>query len=343
MLRGMTVPTVLDRPVLTGIALRHIAVPDDLHAMNEIANASRRAAGEGWITSDEQFATFYEHLSNCDLGSDVFVAEQDGRILGYGRAAWHDEHEGNRIYEPVAFMHPDGPASLLGAIHDAMEARCREIAASHSDSGPRFFESEAIESAESRSALLSSRGYEAVRWFFSMVRPTLDDPPEAPLPAGLEIREVRPEDLRAIFEAEVEAFRDHWGLGVPTEAEYERFVSDPVTGEYALWRVAWDGDQVAGMVRGFINEAENAEYGRKRGYVEHISVRRPWRRRGLARALIAATISNLRARGMTEGALGVDTQNPNGALQLYESCGFVVEKVGATYRKSLDIPQVVPA
>lgn len=38
---------------------------------------------------------------------------------------------------------------------------------------------------------------------------------------------------------------------------------------------------------------------------------------------------------MAEGALGVDAQNPNGALQLYESCGFRVTNRGASYRKPL--------
>ncbi|MEA2623837.1 MAG: mycothiol synthase [Chloroflexota bacterium] len=332
----MTVPTAFASPDLEGVVLRHVAVPDDLAQMNAIANASRVADGESWLTSDEQFMNFYQHLSNCDLETDVFVAELDGRIVGYGRAAWHDDHEGTRVYEPVSFAHPDAPAELRGAIHDAMESRCRAIAAVHNHDGPRIFESEAIDSAERRTSILLSRGYEPVRWFYSMVRPTLDDLPNAPLPPGLEIREVRPEHFRAIFDAETEAFRDHWGMGVPTDTDYERFVADAVAGEPVLWRVAWAGNEVAGMVRGFVNAEENARFDRKRGYVEHISVRRPWRRLGLARALIAATIPLLRARGMTEAALGVDTQNPSGALQLYESCGFVVEKVGASYRKPLD-------
>ena len=82
-----------------------------------------------------------------------------------------------------------------------------------------------------------------------MVRPSLDDLPDAPLPAGLEIRDVRPEDMEAIYEAEVEAFRDHWGFAEPDAAERDRFFNDPVESDVSLWRVAWDGPQVAGMVR----------------------------------------------------------------------------------------------
>ena len=183
--------------------------------------------------------------------------------------------------------------------------------------------------------LLEAAGYEAVRYYYSMVRPTCDDLPDAPLPVGLEIREVRPEHLPAIWAADQEAFRDHWGYFPGTDADYQRFVSDPVTGDTSLWRVAWDGDEVAGQVRSYISPEENARHGRLRGYTESISVRRPWRRRGLARALIGASFPLLRARGMTEAALGVDTENTSGALRVYETCGFRPVSRSTTYRKPL--------
>lgn len=91
------------------------------------------------------------------------------------------------------------------------------------------------------------------------------------------------------------------------------------------------------MVQNFINEEENKEYGRKRGYTEGISVRRPWRRQGLAKALIARSFRVLKDLGMTEAALGVDADNPNGALQLYRSMGFQVVKRHTTYRKPVDV------
>lgn len=203
-----------------------------------------------------------------------------------------------------------------------MEARIIQIASAHPD-GPKVMQVWAAETAHERVALLTAGGYVPVRYDFEMVRPTLDDLPNAPLPEGLEIREVRSDQLRTIWEAEVEAFRDHWGAGLPTEEEYQQFITDPVQTDTSLWRVAWEGDQVAGMVRSYINVHENEAYRRKRGWVENISVRRPWRRRGLARALIAASFPLLRARGMTEGALGVDSENPSGALGVYETCGFV--------------------
>ena len=83
-----------------------------------------------------------------------------------------------------------------------------------------------------------------------------------------------------------------------------------------LWVVAWDGDQIAGVVQNWIWPEENEKLGVKSGWLEHISVRRPWRRRGLARAITAASLVRIREAGMTEGMLGVDSENANGALGL---------------------------
>jgi ribosomal protein S18 acetylase RimI-like enzyme len=38
---------------------------------------------------------------------------------------------------------------------------------------------------------------------------------------------------------------------------------------------------------------------------------------------------------MTEAALGVDAENPNGAVKIYEDCGFQVKDRGMTLRKAL--------
>lgn len=61
----------------------------------------------------------------------------------------------------------------------------------------------------------------------------------------------------------------------------------------------------------------------------------PWRRQGLARALIARSLHVLKAQGMTESTLGVDSENLSGATRLYEECGFQVVKQNTIYRKSL--------
>jgi len=73
----------------------------------------------------------------------------------------------------------------------------------------------------------------------------------------------------------------------------------------------------------------------QRGWVEPIITRCPWRRRGLARALLLRSLRMFKDMGMTEAALVMDTQNPFGALGLYESCGFRMEYRSVIYEKGV--------
>jgi ribosomal protein S18 acetylase RimI-like enzyme len=83
---------------------------------------------------------------------------------------------------------------------------------------------------------------------------------------------------------------------------------------------------------------ENEALGIRRGWLEHVSVRRPWRGRGVAKALCAASFRVLRERGMDEAWLGVDGTNPTGALQLYEGLGFTARRRWMAYGRLLEGP-----
>jgi len=143
------------------------------------------------------------------------------------------------------------------------------------------------------------------------------------MPPGLEARPGAAGALPPYLGSGGGSFSGHWGFIPPTENGFENFISEPDL-DPSLWQVGWDGDQVAGSVLAFINKDENQAYHRLRGYSEGISVRRPWRRRGLARALLVRSLHEFKRRGMQEAALSVDTQNYHSAYRLYESVGFRV-------------------
>ena len=153
------------------------------------------------------------------------------------------------------------------------------------------------------------------------------------MPAGLEIRPVTEDQLPAIFAGLDEAFQDHWGHVPLTENDIQGWMKHS-TFNPSLWKVAWDGDQVAGMVGNFIDKPENEANNRQRGWTEDIWVRRPWRRQGLATALLVKSIQMFETMGMKETALGVDTVNANGALNLYESVGYRKDNLYTVYNKS---------
>ena len=320
-------------PMLDGVGFRMFRGRADYPDLARIITASARGEGDDRVETAEALGSAYDHLERCDPEHDLLVAEVDGIPVAYSRVWWDDEEDG-RVYKLVGFVDPAyGGRGIGAAVLAWNEARLREIAAVH-DVSTKLVQAFVGDGNESATALIRDAGYEPVTYMAEMVRPSVGDLPDHELPEGLEIRPVREEDIRTIWQADMEAFKDHWGYVEPTEVEYERFRAYPYL-DPTLWKIAWDDEGVAGQVKSFIDTAQNEAHGRKRGWTEAISTSRRWRRRGVAKALIVESIRELAARGMTEVALGVHTENPNGAYQLYESLGYEVSRTWTTYRKPL--------
>jgi GNAT superfamily N-acetyltransferase len=268
----------------------------------------------------------------------MLFAEVGGEVIGYVRGWWYEEENGPRLYTFTGYLVPAWRRKGIGrAMLHWMEDRLRAVASAHPAEQEKFFQAYTTQTEVALSAMLERDGYQPVRYGWEMVRPSLDDLPDFRLPAGLEVRPALPEHYRAIWDTSIEAFRDHWNYYVPTEADYQGWLADPTIFQPHLWQIAWDvaTNEIAGQVRTFINHAQNEKFGRRRGYTEFITVRRPWRRRGLARALIVRSLAAQKQAGMTESALGVDTENLSGATRVYEDCGFRVAKRSTFYRKAL--------
>jgi mycothiol synthase len=321
-------------PQLDGVRFRTFGGPADYEHLARIITASSQGEGDDRVETREALASGYDHLDRCDPATDILVATVAGRPVGYSRVWWDQEPDGPRVYRQVCFLDPDqGGRGIGSAIFTWNHARLHELAAEH-DVSEKVVEAWANDRNLGATALIHDAGFEPVAHAAEMVRPTVEDLPDHPLPEGLELRPVREEDIRTIWDADGEAFRDHWGYVEPTEKGYESFRAFPYL-DPTLWKVAWDDEGVAGQVKSFIDTAQNEEHGRKRGYTEAIATARRWRRRGVAKALIVESIRELAKRGMTEVALGVHTENPNGAYDLYAGLGYEVVKTWTTYRRPL--------
>jgi ribosomal protein S18 acetylase RimI-like enzyme len=86
--------------------------------------------------------------------------------------------------------------------------------------------------------------------------------------------------------------------------------------------IAWAGEEIAGACYNDFSPLRTLRAGSPQGYVESLSVRRPWRKRGIATAMLVWTLHEALTRGLKAVSLGVDAENPNGAKQLYERVGF---------------------
>jgi mycothiol synthase len=291
----------------------------------------------------EDIQNTYSHLVHCDPYQDMLFAEVNCEVVGYSRVWWAVEGSGQWIGFQFGNVLPEWRRKGIGsALLHFNEERLRQVAVQLKGSGELPTDAACLldnftsSSETARMNLLEQHGYTPVRYAFEMVRPDLENIPDLQLPAGVEIRPVKQEHLRQIWEASNEAFRDHWGYIPDPWVEFKSFIDSPEF-DPTLWRVAWQDDQIAGMVLSFIDKDQNEMYGRRRGYTENICVRRPWRKQGLAKALIASSLLALKERAMSEAGLGVDAENISGALYLYEYMGFRVVKRSTIYRKPLRV------
>jgi len=327
-------------PLIADLSFRHFRGAEDYPRMVSVIAASAEADKIERVDTVEDVASVYSHLVNSDPYQDMIFAEMDHEVIGYARGSWRKEENGPHVYGSVGFLMPTWRRKGIGqTMLYWVENRLRTLAETHAVLETGFLEGFANQETPGIAILFEKNGYKPARYFVTMVRPNFENIPDYPLPEGLEVRPVLPEHYRLLWEADAEAFRDHWGFSAPTEEEYQGWLENKTIFQPDLWQIAWDKNtnEIAGQVRTFINAAENDKYNRKRGYTEFISVRRPWRKRGLARALIIRSLRLQKDLGMTESALGADSENISGATRVYEDCGFRVTKRNTLYRKPINL------
>jgi ribosomal protein S18 acetylase RimI-like enzyme len=315
------------------VTLRAYRDPDDLAGMAELINARDRRDGIGGpLVTAEAMADVYHHLQRCDLDTDMVVAEEiDDPVAGYARIQWDDVADGIRSFHIVFEADPDRPDIEAELLRWA-ERRAVAMAGENPAADMRL-RAEAAAGSE-RAERLEALGLRPVRYSATMIRPDLDDIPELSLPDGVTTRPVEEADLKPIWEADIDAFRDHFGYVEQTETDWDKFRASAERGT-ELWHVAWAGDEVVGQVRTFVVPGEAERVGRRRGWTEDISTRRAWRRRGVASALICNSLRQLAAMGFDEAALSADTENLTGAFGLYESLGYRQISLGALYERRI--------
>lgn len=325
------------------LRLRPFAPDSDFPRMETVANASMAADGMGYVRKAEEIRRDYASFTGWDPARDIAMAEVAGQLAGYARTTDWVTEDGLLCLGQIAFVHPRyRRRGVGGALLQWLEGRQREIARGRAPAAGAVHHAFVTEGERDRAALLRKAGYAPARHFLEMERPDLDALPDFPLPPGFEVRPVRAQDLRAIFDAHMEALQGHWGMARLQPDAFDRWRAAR-TFQPLLWQVAWhvETNTVAGQVKPWIDAEQNAVQNRLRGYTEFISVGAPWRRRGLARALVARALHAQRAAGMRESALGVDGDNAFAAARLYEACGFRVVKRNTVYRKPVG-PAALP-
>lgn len=288
---------------MSSVLIRN-AREEDVDAAAEVLNEHSRLL---YGTADITPAELREDWSapEVEFPDNVLVAELEGRLVGYadviprGENAWLDVRgTDSRAYDP-----------LLEAIARRADALGRDNVRGWAPEIDRDLH-EAYERA----------GFRPFRHSFRMEIELGGALPAAEWPEGFSVRPFREGDERAAWEAQMDSFADTWGH---TPAPFETWAHWHL-GEYfqpAHWFFVETDDDVAALALCREPESEPGL-----GWVNILGVRPAYRRRGLAIALLQHVFAHFAGRGLKTVGLGVDAENPTGAVRLYERAGMHVAR-----------------
>jgi mycothiol synthase len=300
----------------------------DLPDVLRVRQAQELADSGTSVTTANQLSVEWEALGPR-LAGQVWVAETaDGGLIACGDVVRVDqvlmlrlwvlpEHRGIRL------------ESILLAVAEQSAYEMSREEGAHTQ---RLFAQATGSHPEVRQALLQSDFF-AVSTYEQMEL-VLDRVPENPSAiAGISIRPIvgGQDEQAVVYRADEEAFLDERGYTPRTFDRWRRRLRQgKETGETSsVWLIAWDADEIAGAALGEIIQGV--------GWIHHLGVRRPWRRRGLGLALTLAALDSFYRQGIRTVRLNVDAESLTGAHQLYRRLGFLVCDTYSNFEKIVQI------
>ena len=304
----------------------------DLEPLVELINAADAVDQLEWGTSLQELRERFG-LPTLRPEEDVFVAQAGGQVVGYTRLRL-EKGEEESVFKTDGVVHPARRRRgigrrLLKRPHRRAEERRGEVV-----SETVYFDAHCEHGEAGRMALFESFGMCPARYSLEMAYVPLEGIPEPCFPSGVTVRawvrglpcgidsilrretwsvesipqgqddEVVLAVVNEAFAPVVRTYRtncDHWGfIPVPLE-DWLHWINLPrFRPELNLLAVM--GEEIAGICLCDVNKEHIARIGRQEGWVDILGVRRPYRRRGLGRALLLAGLHVLKEVGMQSAA-----------------------------------------
>lgn len=256
-----------------------------------------------------------EWLSRTDLANDTWLYEDGGEVVAVG---WTDLAPSSDVAIGIGVVAAPWKGRGLGAeILQRSEQRARDRRAAR-------MHAIAIGADDAASKLIAAHGYTEIRRFYDMAIEQTEPPP----PVSLPVESVREDELRDFHAALDEAFQDHWEHHSESFDDWWRRHSQNPNLDLSLWFLIREGDEIAAVTRNDGNRNGG-------GYIGALGVRRAFRGKGYAKALLLHSFREFFERGMPRVTLGVDAENPTGATHLYERVGMHVEMENVVFEKPL--------
>ena len=270
-----------------------------------------------------------------DLKNDACaVIAPSGELVGYVDVWDIEPHV--RIYS-IGSVHPAYQGLGIGtALCEWSEWRGNQSIPKAPKGARVVLLSSLLSNNEPAQDLLQNQGFLFSRYSYQMLIDLVNQPPEPAVPQGITIRRfIRGEEERDVIQAVRDAFKDHWGyVERPFEEELNdwlHWMDNDEDFDPSLWFVATGNGEIAGISLCYPKMVEDPQM----GWVSTLGVRRPWRRRGVALALLHHSFGEFYRRGQQRVGLGVDAESITGATRLYEKAGMYVQRRYNNYQKEL--------
>ena len=323
------------QPTLKSGFVSRAATMADVEAIVDLMNAHwEPLIGVRKVTADNVRSLFTAPGFDSETSTRV-VLSPDGHMAG--------------VMAVVDLASPPVHPSLNGCVHPDFEGqgigtyliqwgkeRARQAISRVPDGVRVSMHLTAFSAHEPTRRLLEKLGLNVVRYSWIMAVDLNETPPEPDWPDGLTICTHQDYvDMRAVYRATHEAFQDHWGYVVrEEEEEFQRWqhqIENDKEFDPSLWFLALDGDEIAAVALCSPSIGGDQEM----GWVDMLAVRRPWRRQGLALALLHHVFGEFHRRGKKQVGLGVDAESLTGATRLYEKAGMHTIQQLAAYEQEL--------
>jgi mycothiol synthase len=263
-----------------------------------------------------------------DLDADTRVgSDPDGTVVAFAEAACMGIGGGRLRIRLTAALRPDRSDALFGSAHAWLIDRARATHREHGTEVPAALGTRCASIDATRRARLEADGFTISRHLRDLIRPA-DPVPEVAGPDGIDIAAYRHGTDEAVRIAHNDAYADVPGslrpdpqawpghaVGLPTFVPEASFLAL----EKAADRTEAAGAEIAGFLFSLVRTEIS---GVREGIVHCLGVRPPWRRHGVASAMIARALAAHQDAGLTRTRLQTDAANDD-ALSVYRRMGFV--------------------